>query len=64
MTNTTPMHNPETNQNADVHPAEVDNWKSHGWREVTAQSAAIVPPPPPPPGEPAARETLRLPNKK
>lgn len=52
MADTIPMHNPDTGMKGDIHPDEVENLKSHGWR----LSAAALPPPPPlppvPDGEP------------
>lgn len=50
------MHNPETGTTADVHPAEVDNWKAVGWR---LSDSAPLPPPPP-----VEKPKLSLPNKK
>jgi hypothetical protein len=44
VANTIPMHNPETGKSADVHPAEVVNWKAVGWR---LSEPSPLPPPPP-----------------
>jgi hypothetical protein len=35
MADTVPMVHVDSGKTADVHPAEVDNWASHGWRVVT-----------------------------
>lgn len=58
MSKTIPMHNPETNKTADVHPDEVANWKATGWRQIE------VTPLPPPPAPPPDKPKLGLPNKK
>lgn len=57
MADTVPMFNPETGKSADVHSAEVANWKSLGWR--TREAAPL----PPPPAPVSAKPKLTLPKK-
>ena len=40
MSKTVAMVEYDTGKTADVHPAEVENWKASGWREAEAMKAA------------------------
>lgn len=46
MANTILMTHLDTGKTADVHPAEVENMKAHGWREPVAPAPSPLPPPP------------------
>lgn len=48
MANTISMTHLDTGKTADVHPAEVENMKAHGWRESAAPNLTPSPLPPPP----------------